>query len=86
MRQLKAVELGADFLDERLPGWRNEIDPETLALESSCDCVLGQLFGDYERGMSLLGVDYGQSRVLGFRRGRTTYDRLTEAWRCLVTS
>jgi hypothetical protein len=37
------VALGAALLDEKDPGWWLRIDLDTLALSSSCRCVLGQL-------------------------------------------
>jgi len=48
------IERGAAFLDGREPGWWQRIDLETLDLDESCRCVLGQLatdLGDPERGV-----------------------------------
>ena len=38
---------GVKWLDENRPSWIAEVNPDTLALQSPCDCVLGQLFGNY---------------------------------------
>jgi hypothetical protein len=43
---------GAVFLDERLPGWHQRIDLGTLWLMSPCRCVLGQLDGGGDDGLS----------------------------------
>jgi hypothetical protein len=75
---MKTVDNGAALLDERLPGWRDHIDPTTLRLEDGCNCILGQLFGDYGKGIDMLGVSPTQ---FGFVKGRTTYERLTAAWK-----
>ena len=75
------VERGAAMLDERLPGWRDHVDPDTLELEGECDCVLGQLFGGYTEGEELLGLSTTESRRLGFLvYGRQTWDALNSGW------
>lgn len=39
---------GFDALTDHYgPEWQDAIDTETLNLESTCNCVLGQLEGDY---------------------------------------
>lgn len=40
------VRCGAEFLDERLPGWAEMIDIERLEMEDCSQCVLGQLGPD----------------------------------------
>ncbi len=81
---MKTVERGAALLDKRLPGWRQVVDPSSLSLKSRCNCVLGQVFGDYHRGVRALGVDrpvdYGFIRPPGGK-----WERLTAAWRKVLT-
>lgn len=79
-----AVKRGAALLDERLPGWRNHVHPETLDLSSACGCVLGELFGDYERGCGILGLTPRDARWFGFMEGRTRFAALTAGWRRLL--
>lgn len=43
------VASGAALLDMRLPGWSESINIETLNLQHSCLCVLGQLYGNFWR-------------------------------------
>lgn len=75
---MKSVERGVELLDERLPGWRNVIDQEKLDMGDCKQCILGQLFGDYERGLILLGVSPSQ---FGFHTaGRATFDSMKGAW------
>jgi len=78
---------GAALLDERLPGWRSMVAPESLQLRWCSTCVLGQLFGDYKRGIDALGLSDREAREHGFYTGRyTTWERLTRAWRKLLGS
>lgn len=41
------VKRGATYLDERKPGWADEIDVHNLAMLDGCRCILGQLYGWY---------------------------------------
>jgi hypothetical protein len=52
------VERGAALLDRKKPGWREKVNPETLEMWVGCSCVLGQVFGDFFRGLVLLALDY----------------------------
>lgn len=79
---MKAVDRGVELLDERLPGWRKAVDPEALDLSLTCGCVLGQVFGDYERGVDILDLTDTEARRFGFLRSRyASYARLTDAWK-----
>lgn len=42
---------GAEWLDEVKPGWELKIDLGNFSITSACNCVLGQLFGDYDDGV-----------------------------------
>lgn len=39
------VAAGVDLLNERVPDWREHVDPDTLDLAGVFGCVLGQLAG-----------------------------------------
>lgn len=41
-------------MDKVRPGWEKEIACDRLAMESCDDCVLGQLYGDYQRGWPIV--------------------------------
>lgn len=44
-----------DQMDKELgTSWRALVDAENLEMESSCGCILGQIFGDYGRGIKIL--------------------------------
>lgn len=49
-----AVANGVAVLDAHDPQWREHIDPVSLNIASHSDCILGQVFGDYSTGMSIL--------------------------------
>lgn len=50
------VRRGAEYLDERDPGWHRRINPDTLELGSGDRCVLGQLHGEFRLGLGRSGV------------------------------
>jgi hypothetical protein len=99
------VAAGAAFLDEREPGWwsldrESPLHTSQLYVGSSCDCVLGQLFGSYLRGIRTLGLrEPGVNReALGFmfisadsdaERDRAAEDAdieaLTREWERVIT-
>lgn len=47
---------GAAFLDERIPDWHQRIIIDSLRMHNACQCVLGQLMGDYGMGLHVLDV------------------------------
>jgi len=51
------VAKGAELLDERRPGWAEDIDLELLDMTSGWHCVLGQLYGDYYDGLEHMDPD-----------------------------
>lgn len=95
---LERVQAGIDFLDERHPEWRGEIDRNILDLSSQTDCVLGQLYGHYMDALPALGMygDRVRQTALGFEvteeqieeqfeeRSTHHYDNLTAAWEYLL--
>ena len=52
---LATVRLGAKLLDKKFPGWAKKITPDILELNDPHRCVLGQLYGDFEKGAIQLG-------------------------------
>ncbi|MDT0630593.1 hypothetical protein [Rubrivirga litoralis] len=88
---------GAALLDEQDPGWAGRVDPGALALGDGQACVLGQLHGDYRRGLGrarvidlssapgrfVSPVDLGFQAVggLGGAAEALDYALLTRAWR-----
>ena len=79
-----AADNGAVYLDEHRPGWRDEIDRDRLDLNDSCDCVLGQLYGNFLAGWMTLRLDYKRIVMLGFEAPDGDYTGLQEAWERLL--
>lgn len=76
----KAVNAGIELLDAERPGWKSEIDLDSLDLGSCGVCVLGQIFGEYSEGLSELGISTGHR--YGFdTTGEGKYTELTQAWK-----
>lgn len=84
------VSRAAKFLDENSPGWAYKIRLRELDIESCENCILGQLFGDYDEGMDKLDLYedtnlYRNPSIIGnaFHAFITSkrYDTLTEAGR-----
>lgn len=81
------VEHGVRLLDKRRPGWRTRINPDALYMGYPDACILGQLFGSYRDGLSVLGIEehsevYGAAWY-GFDVSPAfgSYGYLTTAWK-----
>lgn len=58
-RQRRALRLAVARLDVCAADWPDRVDVDTLNMSSHHDCVLGQVFGDYDRGLyALYGGSY----------------------------
>lgn len=77
------VKRGAALLDLKVPGWRHMIDDQRLNMSSTEDCILGQLFDQYIRGIDFLGLDeaYGEDRDHGFDLTYSEYEIRDQAER-----
>ena len=92
---------GAALLDDQDPGWPARIDPARLSLADGQACVLGQLWGEYRRGLGrsrILDLSSAPTRFvspvdLGFQATpglgdaaeALDYAHLTRAWRDIVS-
>jgi hypothetical protein len=45
---------GALLLDQKHPGWENEINLEKFEIQNQCLCVLGQLYRSFANGANTL--------------------------------
>jgi hypothetical protein len=94
------VAAGAAWMDEKAPGWEDQVNILTLDIGIPFVCVLGQVFGRqaplHTNGYywALLNLMEGNSRLsikLGFNALEAEYEErmaempvLTEAWRRLI--
>jgi len=62
------VRAGVAYLDRNKPGWHELVIPEALSMASSCNCVLGQVYGNFFDVQEVLfGDDFVvQTARLGF--------------------
>lgn len=81
------VARGAAQLDGVRPGWEKQIDLEVLDIGSGLDCVWGQVFGSYTKGLHVLGLDDKEAERLGttltdpqYAMGESRWVALTQAW------
>ena len=77
---------GAGLLDQHRPGWYNQIDLNKLDQSSAYVCVLGQLYGEYYKGLDALGIEDMQDRCNYGYSSNDDYDNLTEAWKKIILS
>lgn len=73
------VKKGTALLDRQLgPNWVQQINVRTLEISDPYSCVLGQLYGDFDRGTLSLGIQggYRLAQSHGFLSGQDT-----SAWR-----
>jgi hypothetical protein len=63
------VKRGAAMLDARCPGWEHGIDLDRLDVASDDAGPLGQLYGDHELGVILLGIWGPRVPSYGFKVG-----------------
>jgi hypothetical protein len=78
-----------DVVDDETP-WMWYIKPDQLDLSDKCNCVLGQVFGDYADGLYELGLQQDEAYFYGFsipayeltEIGITSgFAQLTEEWK-----
>ncbi len=78
------VTRGVALLEEKVGSdWSDQVDhPERFDIGSDSDCVLAQIFGDYESGMECLGisvVDVEYGFTLGYKE-RDHFGLLNSLW------
>lgn len=92
MNPYKAAGRGARLLDQELPRWAEIVDRTTLELDNCYRCVLGQLFGSFDKGYDWLKVirpvHQRAEQWFGFdvdwahtNDEDAYYDALDQAWR-----
>jgi hypothetical protein len=84
------VERGAALLDERRPGWWNEVVGGALDLSDECNCTLGQLWGTYTHGtLELFSGELWEASIAAGRHGfdaesNEHFSPLTDLWRAAI--
>ena len=78
------VAAGASLLDRLVPGWWRHVRLRKLDIGNDCNCVTGQLFGTYTKGLDALDLTEDEAKRYGFNTAGDfggTYWALTRAWR-----
>lgn len=60
------VNKGIRLLNKEYPGWKSKIELSSLRLEDRNRCVLGQVYGGYDRGVQELGLGIWSTVYHGF--------------------
>ncbi len=78
------VNAGIRLLDATRPGWHREIKiGEQFSMASAACCILGQLYGSYDKGhaaLSLNGDAHEYGFVIGLGEARDNWGRLRVEW------
>ncbi|HUO50318.1 MAG TPA: hypothetical protein VMU25_02015 [Candidatus Paceibacterota bacterium] len=61
------AELGANILDQKLPGWARKVAGKHIYISNPNMCILARLFGSYTRGLDTLGIEGTEADRFGFR-------------------
>jgi hypothetical protein len=73
------------LLDTLVPGWWRLVKIRPLDIGDRCNCVTGQLFGDYDAGLRELGLTEDEAEEYGFNRNDadsgSSFWTLTRAWK-----
>jgi hypothetical protein len=84
MTMKEAVRDTAELLDRDMPGWEEYIDADRLNIASAKDCVFGQVYGGFGKGLKALGipagVQAGVSLPMGTRTPRQDWATLKDLW------
>lgn len=81
------VRAGVAFLDGQTPGWPDRIVVQALNMASTCNCVLGQVYGNFDRADArFFGADDAAAVRLGFdaRFQSGEFDKLRRLWAYVV--
>lgn len=82
----ECVANGRQFLDEKIPDWRDRINLETLDMGNCYNCVGAQVAGSFLDFCDTFDLEYEKQIHLGFEIGEVArrmglYNRLTDYWK-----
>ena len=78
------VTRGARALDRLHPDWEKEIDLSTLDEECAESCILGQLYGEFEKAPEELNAKHRVVYLGFFKTKKMDFEELTRAWKKLI--
>lgn len=82
---------GIEFLDSKVPNWRDKVSADIIAVYGTTRCPLGQIYGDYGSGCDTLNIGSWESTRYGFMSGDVdgVYvedDELDQAWKAALAA
>jgi len=88
------VKRGVRLLDKKIPDWRSQLEATKLDMSSCYNCVLGQLYGEYLRGLEVLNIERNYfAENLGFdifnyptNTCKNDYNELQQTWEKELTN
>ncbi len=82
------IENGIKWLNKYVPDWLGRINIDELNMNSCWKCILGQLFGEYLKAVTRMGITDHHAEMMGFEiLDYAEYKRedlmvyLTDLWR-----
>lgn len=64
---------GAKFLDTKMPGWYNKIDISRFNINNPCNCIIGQLYGDFWKELDIVFQQFKYTNLAAELRGFLPY-------------
>jgi hypothetical protein len=75
----QGIARGIKLLDENCASWRTRININRLDMSIMFDCILGQVYGDYCKGLDTLNLYVGMDH--GFNcYNSSDYETLKQEW------
>jgi hypothetical protein len=74
------IEKGIQLLDHRRPDWLDSIDIDRLDMKLSEHCMLGQVFGSFDKGMSALNLSDDDAVRCAFKLNRAELTTEIPVW------
>jgi hypothetical protein len=72
---------GAAWLDQTMPGWFQKVDPISLDIGGSNTCVIGQLYGDYNKWVDKVSADFARRHGFYVTHVKDkNWDKQQKAW------
>lgn len=74
------INCGVEFLNDAQPNWLNLIDVDSLDMQSTKNCILGQIHGGFYYSLMLMSLSEEDTIKMGF----ISYDLDYHVW-CTLT-
>lgn len=86
------VKAGVAFLNVIKPKWFKKINLKKLDLSNGYTCIIGELEGEYSKGIEVFGISGAVAEKMGFHSAMDNwidedkeYSLLTSIWKKVIT-